>query len=58
MGGRNNANVLRDLFQTAAMLPWWAGLVLATAAYGVRKRAATLAKKGKPWSVPDCSGWA
>ena len=35
MGGRNNANVLRDLFQTAAMLPWWAGLVLATAAYGV-----------------------
>jgi len=45
MGRRNNANVLGDLLKVAA-------------AYGVRKRAATLAKKGKPWSVPDCSGWA
>lgn len=35
MGRRNNANVLRDLFQIAAMLPWWAGLALAVAVYGV-----------------------
>jgi len=35
MGKRNNAKVFGDLFKIAAMLPWWAGLPLAAAAYGV-----------------------
>ncbi|MDY6955256.1 MAG: hypothetical protein SVO96_00005 [Pseudomonadota bacterium] len=35
MGKRNNAKVLGDLLKVAAMLPWWAGLALAVAAYGV-----------------------
>lgn len=38
MARRKNTSVFEDLFELAAMLPWWVGTVLAAVAYGVLHR--------------------
>ncbi|CAI06160.1 restriction endonuclease [Aromatoleum aromaticum] len=38
MARRKNTSVFEDLFELAAMLPWWVGTILAAVAYGVLHR--------------------
>lgn len=38
MARRKNTGILEDLFDLAAMLPWWVGTILAAVAYGVLHR--------------------
>ena len=43
MARRKNTSVFEDLFELAAMLPWWVGTILAAVAYSVLHRYAVAA---------------